>query len=117
MVTHPPYGGGQNPAYRPAHRHIRIAVSLRFAVIPVGAFRWNSRASPSTPVAIVERGGTPHERRQLTELDPLGDTEVAAPAVIVVGAVVALMRPLIFGRRRRTPSAPEIAHHNVSTLA
>ena len=28
MATHPPQGGGQNPAYRPAHRHHLVALGL-----------------------------------------------------------------------------------------
>lgn len=44
---------------------------------------------PTTPVAVIERGATRTERRVLTTLAALGDLDVAAPAVLVVGAVAA----------------------------
>ena len=45
----------------------------------------------STPVAAIERGATPHERRVATTLERLGEVQLDAPAVIVVGAVAALL--------------------------
>ncbi len=45
---------------------------------------------PATPVAVVERASTPTERVQRSALGDLGSLRVAAPAVIVVGAVAAL---------------------------
>ncbi len=50
--------------------------------------------SPSTPVAAIERGSTPRERRSASTLEGLGGLHVEAPAVIVVGRVAAhLMAP------------------------
>jgi len=49
---------------------------------------------PSTPVAAIERGATPCERRIATTLDELGDISIDAPAVIVVGAVARRLEPL-----------------------
>lgn len=45
-----------------------------------------------TPVAVIERGATPLERRIATTLGHLGDEDVEAPAVIVVGSVAARIR-------------------------
>ena len=49
-------------------------------------------AEPSTPVAAIEWGSTPHERRQRGTLATLASMNVDAPAVIVVGAVAAFVR-------------------------
>jgi uroporphyrin-III C-methyltransferase/precorrin-2 dehydrogenase/sirohydrochlorin ferrochelatase len=43
--------------------------------------------SSSTPVAVIERGSTPLERRAVSTLGELGGLLVEAPAVIVVGDV------------------------------
>jgi uroporphyrin-III C-methyltransferase len=43
--------------------------------------------SATTPVAVIERGATPYERRLASTLGELGDLHVEAPAVIVVGDV------------------------------
>jgi uroporphyrin-III C-methyltransferase/precorrin-2 dehydrogenase/sirohydrochlorin ferrochelatase len=43
--------------------------------------------APSTPVAAIERGATPLERRMASTLRELGGLHVVAPAVIVVGRV------------------------------
>jgi uroporphyrin-III C-methyltransferase/precorrin-2 dehydrogenase/sirohydrochlorin ferrochelatase len=45
---------------------------------------------PTTPVLAIERGATLLERRVRTTLEDLGDVELCAPSVIVVGEVVAL---------------------------
>lgn len=47
--------------------------------------------SPETPVAVVERGGAPEERRILTTLDSLALVEVSSPAVLVIGDVASSM--------------------------
>ncbi len=52
----------------------------------------SSGLSPTTPVAVIESGSTPVERRRTTTLGDLGDLEVDAPAVIVVGAVATHLR-------------------------
>ena len=49
--------------------------------------------SASTPVLIIERGATALERRVLTTLSSLGDIDVEAPSVIVIGVVAARARP------------------------
>jgi len=60
--------------------------------------------APDTPVAAVRWGTRPDQRTVRTTLADLGETDVASPAVIVVGAVAAIdlgwyeHRPL-FGRR------------------
>ena len=45
----------------------------------------------STPVAVIERGATPDERRVATTLRDLGALDVSAPAVFVVGDVARLL--------------------------
>ncbi len=45
---------------------------------------------PKTPVAVVERASTPEERVQRATVSELPAMTVAAPAVIVIGAVAAL---------------------------
>ena len=45
---------------------------------------------PATPVAVVERASTPEERVQRATVGELSAMTVAAPAVIVIGAVAAL---------------------------
>ncbi len=45
--------------------------------------------APSTPVAVIERGATPGERRIPTTLGHLGAVAIESPAVLVVGAVAA----------------------------
>lgn len=45
---------------------------------------------PATPVAVVERASTPEERVQRATVGELPAMTVAAPAVIVIGAVAAL---------------------------
>jgi uroporphyrin-III C-methyltransferase/precorrin-2 dehydrogenase/sirohydrochlorin ferrochelatase len=52
---------------------------------------------PSTPVAVIERGSTPLERRVASTLEGLGDLCVTAPAVIVMGQVA--------GRLAEVPSS------------
>jgi uroporphyrin-III C-methyltransferase len=47
------------------------------------------RAS-ETPVAVVERAGTPAQRVRRARLDELGNLAVSPPATIVIGAVAAL---------------------------
>jgi len=46
--------------------------------------------SRDTPVAVVERAGTPDQRVVRGVLERLGDLDVSAPAVIIVGAVAGL---------------------------
>ena len=60
--------------------------------------------SPSTPVAAIERGSTPLERRVGSTLTGLGDLDVEAPAVIVVGEVAARLVAL-----RTSPSTAPLA--------
>jgi uroporphyrin-III C-methyltransferase/precorrin-2 dehydrogenase/sirohydrochlorin ferrochelatase len=48
--------------------------------------------SPQTPVAAIERGSTPRERRIATTLQRLGDVRLEAPAVIVIGPVASMLR-------------------------
>jgi uroporphyrin-III C-methyltransferase len=48
--------------------------------------------SASTPVAIIEWGSTPKERRTLGTLNDLSSCDVEAPAVFVVGDVARMMR-------------------------
>lgn len=50
--------------------------------------------SPATPVAIIENGTTPRERVTVTELSRVGEVEISAPAVIVVGEVVRVRQQL-----------------------
>lgn len=61
-----------------------MAVATRAAI----AERLIAAGRPAaTPVAVVERGATPEERPFATTLGALGDVEVGAPAVLVVGVV------------------------------
>ncbi|HUD69466.1 MAG TPA: uroporphyrinogen-III C-methyltransferase [Acidimicrobiales bacterium] len=60
--------------------------------------------SPSTPVAAIERGSTPLERRSVSTLEALGELDVEAPAVIVVGRVAECLVAL-----RSSPASPAIA--------
>lgn len=46
--------------------------------------------SPDTPVAVVNRGTTQQQRTVRTDLAGLGDVELDAPSIIVVGEVAAL---------------------------
>lgn len=46
--------------------------------------------APTTPVAVIESASTKHQRCVRATLQDLGDLEVRAPAVIVIGAVAAL---------------------------
>jgi uroporphyrin-III C-methyltransferase/precorrin-2 dehydrogenase/sirohydrochlorin ferrochelatase len=48
--------------------------------------------APTTPVAVVERASRADQRVSTATLADAGDLEVAAPAVVVVGEVVALRR-------------------------
>ncbi len=57
---------------------------------------------PLTPVAVLERVSGADERRQVVTLGNLGATEVASPAVIVVGSVALLMRELASDPATRT---------------
>jgi len=61
-----------------------MAVATR-AAIARGAI--DRGRDPSTPVAVIERGATFDERRTLTTLAELAGLDVAAPAVLVIGAV------------------------------
>jgi uroporphyrin-III C-methyltransferase/precorrin-2 dehydrogenase/sirohydrochlorin ferrochelatase len=54
-----------------------------------------SGRDPSTPVAVVERGATPRERRVITTLEGLGSIELDAPAVVVIGAVAELIEAAV----------------------
>jgi uroporphyrin-III C-methyltransferase len=45
---------------------------------------------PDTPVAVVERAGTPRQRTVRGRLDELADLPVSSPATIVIGPVAAL---------------------------
>jgi uroporphyrin-III C-methyltransferase len=47
--------------------------------------------APDTPVLAVEWGSTPDERRVATTLGSLGDVDLAAPSVIVIGQVAGLV--------------------------
>lgn len=57
---------------------------------------------PNTPVAIIESGTAPNERRQLTTLEYLGEAVVRAPAVIVVGGVASRLNRLDMGHAQRS---------------
>jgi uroporphyrin-III C-methyltransferase len=46
----------------------------------------------STPVAVIESGATPAERRRTTTLVELGEIDVRAPAVFVIGVVASRMK-------------------------
>ena len=48
--------------------------------------------SGDTPVAVIESGATPQERRSLTTLRALGTHSVKAPAVLVIGEVASDLR-------------------------
>ena len=50
--------------------------------------------APSTSVAVIESGSTLRERRRLTTLAQLGELEVTAPAIMVVGEVAARLETL-----------------------
>lgn len=63
-----------------------MAVATRAAIAEAAIA--GGRAA-STPVAVIERGATTSERRVRTTLGDLGALDVAAPAVLVVGAVAA----------------------------
>ena len=45
---------------------------------------------PTTPVAVIERASTPDQRTARCLLSELGDLDVVAPAVLVIGEVAAL---------------------------
>ena len=53
----------------------------------IAALLIDAGLSPTTPVAVIERGTTPRERRVSSTLAELGELHVEAPAVIVVGRV------------------------------
>lgn len=47
-------------------------------------------ADPETPVAIIERGTTTHQKTYVGTLGKLPDTHVRSPAIIIIGGVVGL---------------------------
>jgi uroporphyrin-III C-methyltransferase len=53
----------------------------------IAALLIDAGLSPATPVAVIERGTTPRERRVSSTLAELGELQIEAPAVIVVGRV------------------------------
>ena len=61
--------------------------------------------SPSTPVAAIERGTTPHERRVASILAELGELDIVAPAVIVIGTVAERLAPMRSGRADASTNA------------
>jgi siroheme synthase len=46
--------------------------------------------TPDTPVAVIERAYTASQRTVRTTLQRLGNTDIANPAIIVIGAVAAM---------------------------
>jgi uroporphyrin-III C-methyltransferase len=80
-----------------------MAIATR-AAIAAGAIA-GGRAG-STPVAVIERGATPAERRTITTLEHLAALAVSAPAVLVVGAVAARMAATTAGADEPTSRPP-----------
>ncbi|HEV3329108.1 MAG TPA: uroporphyrinogen-III C-methyltransferase [Acidimicrobiales bacterium] len=65
--------------------------------------------APSTPVAVIERGATPDERRIPTTLEHLGRVAVESPAVLVVGAVASRLVAVAPGAAAPSPGRPTVA--------
>ena len=100
---------GVQPVLDAAHEHpvtttLVLLMGVRLLRASAEALVASGRA-PSTPVAIVERGWTPQQRTTVGTLADIADLadarEVASPAVVVVGDVVAL-------RDRLGPFSPEV---------
>ena len=72
--------------------HVTIVVLMGVAqrrAVANALVRAGRRAS--TPCAVIERGATPEQRVVVSTLGGLGDLDVEAPAVIVLGDVVGLV--------------------------
>ncbi len=107
-----------------------IAAAGGTIVILMGVGRWPAISerlvagglSAQTPAAAVRWGTTPDQQTVRATLSTLGDHELAAPSVIVVGSVAAEdldwfgRRPL-FGRRVVVTRAPEQASRLADRLA
>jgi siroheme synthase len=70
--------------------------------------------SPDTPVAVVERAGTPAQRVRRGRLDELATLDISPPATIVIGPVAALD---VVGRAEMTSTESMSRGHEVIATA
>jgi len=78
----------------------------------IGAALLGAGRDGATPVAIIESGTTPHQRRVLTTLDRLPETArtaaVASPVLIVIGEDVTLAEELTWFAPEAEPPAADV---------